>query len=552
MPDRGVIRWALGILLGLPPRQVSQLHADKDIPVPMRDGIVLLADHVYANGSPGAPVVLIRSCYGRGALFGMMAGLIAERGCQVIAQSVRGTGGSEGVFEPMRQEQDDGHDTVKWIREQPWFGGKLFTFGLSYLGNAAWALCDGLPQQVDGLGQVLTLSNFRDELLSFGGYTQQGMLGWTLLMQNMVDFVPGRRMQRPDHKALDAVQNFLPVGELDRKVTGKTISWWQDWVTHDDPADPWWQKIDHSTSAGDLSAPTSMIAGWQDIFLPFQLQDFVARQNAGRPAYLTIGPWHHSSIKGMSAGLRESIEFFQALSRGEPPFPHRQAVRLYLQGAGQWREYPSWPPSDAQPVALFLHSAGDCGTLDMTAPEDAEPSQYYVYDPADPTPSMHGPSAMGHSRVRDMSALRDRSDTLMFTGAPLTRDTDIIGPTSVDLAIRSNRQHTDFFVCLCDVDKHGHPVQVADGYLRLRPNHPVATQEGVRKIHIECWPTAWRFKRGHSIGLIVASGAHPRYSRNLGTGEPLATAKDMVTASQEILFGIEHTPRLNLLQTPGV
>lgn len=551
MSGRSVMRWILGKAFALPPRQQRRLLVDTDIAVPMRDGIHLLTDHIYSHGSPKAPVVLIRSCYGRGALFGVMAGLIAERGFQVIAQSVRGTSGSEGVMDPMRQEQDDGHDTVAWIRAQPWFGGQLYTFGVSYLGNAAWALSNGLPEQVNGLGLVLTLSNFRDELLSFGGYTQQGTLGWTTLMQNMVDFVPGRRMQRPDTKTLDAVQNHLPVGELDMKATGKTIAWWQDWVTHDDPEDCWWHAIDHSASAADLQAPTTMIAGWQDIFLPFQIGDFVARQRAGRPAYLTIGPWHHASVKGMIAGLRESIIFFQTLSRGQPPYPNRQAVRLYLQGANQWREYPCWPPADAQPAALYLRWERGSGTLSTAAPEGTEPSQFYTYDPANPTPSMHGPSAMGHSKVRDMTALRDRPDTIMFTGEPLLLDTDIIGPVSVELAIRSNREHTDFFVCLCDVDKTGRPMQVADGYVRLRPDHSVATPAGVRNIRIECWPTAWRFKRGHRIGLIVASGAHPRYSRNPGTGEPLATAVAMVTAAQELLLGAQHAPRLNLLQVPA-
>ncbi|MCB1688109.1 MAG: CocE/NonD family hydrolase [Halioglobus sp.] len=550
MLKQSVIRWLLGKLTGLPPRQDRYVFTDEDIAVPMRDGVQLLTDHIYTEGKPKAPVVLIRSSYGRGALFGMMAGLIAERGFQVIAQSVRGTGGSGGVMDPMRQEQDDGQDTVKWIRNQPWFGGQLYTFGVSYLGNAAWALTDGLTEQVNGLGQVMTLSNFRDELLSFGGYTQQGTLGWTTLMQSMVDSVPGQRMQRPDHKALDAIQNHLPLGELDKKATGKTVSWWQDWVNHDDPEDPWWRKIDHSSSAAELQAPTNMLAGWQDIFLPFQIRDFVARQDNGRPTYLTIGPWHHSSIKGMTAGLRESIRFYQSLIRTGSPIEERPAVRLYLQEAGQWLDYPCWPPPDVKPATFYLRSAANVGRLETTPPDGPEPSLGYTYNPADPTPSMHGPSAMSASKRRDMSELRDRTDTLMFTSDALNVNTDVIGPVSVDLSIRSDRPHTDFFVCLCDVDKKGRPTQVSDGYLRLRPACPEATAAGVRNIHIECWPTAWRFKRSHRIALIVASGAHPRYSRNLGTGEPLATAVAMVTASQEILMGTEYAPRLNLLAAP--
>jgi len=40
--------------------------------------------------------------------------------------------------------------------------------------------------------------------------------------------------------------------------------------------------------------------------------------------------------------------------------------------------------------------------------------------------------------------------------------------------------------------------------------------------------------------MIVASGAHPRYSRNPGSGEPLGDAATMVVAHQRILHGPEH------------
>jgi predicted acyl esterase len=34
--------------------------------------------------------------------------------------------------------------------------------------------------------------------------------------------------------------------------------------------------------------------------------------------------------------------------------------------------------------------------------------------------------------------------------------------------------------------------------------------------------------------LQVSSGAHPRWSRNLGTGEPIGTATSMIAADQTI------------------
>lgn len=172
----------------------------------------------------------------------------------------------------------------------------------------------------------------------------------------------------------------------------------------------------------------------------------------------------------------------------------------------------------------------------------------YRYDPADPTPSVHAPVIIGGARVREMSALEQRSDTISFTSERLDHDVDAIGPVKVELRIRSDRERTDFCACLCDVDRRGRPLQVVDAYLRLRPGRPEADASGVGRITLECWPTAYRFKQGHKLKVITASGAHPRYARNLGTGEPLATAARMVPAQQEILHDGRHKSSISLMQ----
>jgi predicted acyl esterase len=54
---------------------------------------------------------------------------------------------------------------------------------------------------------------------------------------------------------------------------------------------------------------------------------------------------------------------------------------------------------------------------------------------------------------------------------------------------------------------------------------------------VELWPTAHRFAAGHRIRLQVSSGAHPRYARNLGSGEPLATGTTLRVAEQAVYHG---------------
>ena len=76
------------------------------------------------------------------------------------------------------------------------------------------------------------------------------------------------------------------------------------------------------------------------------------------------------------------------------------------------------------------------------------------------------------------------------------------------------------------------------------------TEGGSHKVQVEFWPTAYRFRRAHRIRVIVASGAHPRYARNLGSDESLGDAQTMVIAHQDILHGPEHPSAIILSVQP--
>ena len=521
------------------------MRVQRNISIKMRDGAELFA-HVFAPASGSAHnTVLMRSPYGRGPLVTFSASLLAERGLTVVVQSVRGTSGSGGTFDPIRQERDDGLDTVEWIRAQPWFGGKLFLFGGSYLGVVIWAIACAAPEKVDGAAITVTPSNIGENILEGGGFAQGTWLGWTQMMKAVHTVKestnPAKMMK------LDRFQTHLPLGSMDKEITGDTIEWWQDWLRHD-AGDKYWQELDFSAGVTALRSPVYMVTGWQDLFLPQQLRDFEARQAAGLDTWLLVGPWSHGGPGGLFGMQKACFEFLAALNLGQPPLPGRRHVRVYMQGAKEWRDYPSWPPPNLVPLAYHFREGG---RLDVAPPAGDEGTARYVYDPADPTPGIYGPTTTP-GKTRDMSALERRTDVVSFTSAPLDEALEIIGPVSVDLAIRSDREHTDFYVCLCDVDAKGRPIHVVDGYLRLRPQQPAADEAGVRRISIACWPTAYRFRQGGKLKLFVASGAFPRYARNLGTGEPLATGVAMVSARQEILLGAAYSPAIRLLRaTPA-
>ena len=540
-------RWRL-------PTALTRNISTETVRIAMRDGVELLADRYYSKREAGQPLVLIRSCYGRGTLFKLAAILFAERGMQVIIQSCRGTGGSQGTFRPFFDEQSDGEDTVEWIERQPWFTGDLALWGISYLGNTAWAIANSsVRDRVNAMGLHVTLTNFRDRTYAFEGFTLETCIGWTATMLTVlrsggINPLAAMFQMRKTRALAQRAISTVPLRKADRILTPEGISWWQDWMDHGEPNDPWWDAVDYGNAAETIP-PTVMVAGWQDIFLPWQLKDFMAAQRAGRDVRIVIGPWMHAALPGMAESLRQTVALFQERFRigapGSGDATSRPRVRLLLMGANEWREYSSWPVPNSVDRTYYLHADG---VLSSSAPT-MESKSTFDYDPAQPTPSFYGPTIEGRSGSGDMAELERRPDVLVFSTEPLAENLDAIGPVSADIFLRSSTEYTDLYLCLCDVTPASRSTNVCDGYIRLRPGLPgqsSAAEHDARKVHVEFWPAAYRFHRGHRLRVIVASGAHPRYARNTGSGESLGDAHTMVIAHQEILHGPEHRSGVTL------
>lgn len=536
----------LARLWHLPAPYTRDIIKHHDIPVPMSDGVELLTDRYYPKGGEMLPVILIRSPYGRGFQFRDLALILAERGFQVLLQSCRGTGGSGGSLRPMFQEEQDGVSSIEWLSRQPWYCGKLALLGTSYLGNAAWAVVHSASDKIAALVLHATLSDACAETYAFEGFTLEACLGWTLQLTKpqftgTVTMLLARWLTRePDEPPSLPAFQALPLRDVDQSAIDRHVAWWQDWVEHAEPGDPFWKPINFSAGVA-TAPPTAMIGGWYDIFLPWQIKDYATMQAAGRPASLTIGPWAHAAVEAWGEGVRQALLLFgaQLLDR---PAPARRPVRLYVMGADEWREYDSWPPPGIGPTAFYFCAGGG---LSNEPSHSSEPG-CYVYDPADPTPAVHGPRLSGIRPAGDMAELESRSDVLLFTAEPLAANLEIIGPVSAELYFRSSLEHTDFFLVLCDVAPNGRSTNVCDGYIRVRPHRPSPSNDGTRRVQIEFWPTAYRYRQGHRLRVIVASGAHPRYVRNLGSGELLADAVTFHVAHQQIFHDPDHPSRILL------
>ena len=539
-----ILSRVVGRVWRLPPAK-NGVAVERDLEVPMPDGTILLADHYAPVGAGPFPAILVRSPYGRSGFFGLLNGrLYAERGYHVLVQSCRGTFGSSGDFYPVHDEASDGRATIEWLAAQDWFDGRLGTLGASYLGFTQWAVAADPPVRIRSMAIQVSASKTPDRTFRGGSFSLADSLGWTFLIANQQKSrLAALTTMINSARRLAPFWNHLPLADLDRLAIGRTVQYYQDWLAHSDSGDAFWEPIDFRRGLGATTAEFHLVGGWYDIFLPDTVADYLELRKHGRKPRLVIGPWTHTqALNGLVQ--REVLDWMdRTLADGTAP-DDRPPVRLLLGGGGQALEFEDWPPP-AEVTAWRLQA--DRG-LAQQQPTASEPDRYR-YDPADPTPSLGG--ALLNPRIsgpKDNRDLESRPDVLVYTSDPLTEDLHIAGPVAAELFVRSTLQHTDFFARLCDVDAGGRSVNVSDGLQRL---HPEPAANGMRRVRIEMWPTGYRFQRGHRLRLQVSSGAHPRFARNLGTGEPLGTGTTLRAAHQEIFHDPER-PSALLLPVLGV
>ena len=537
----------------LPPAETHDLVITRDLQIPMPDGTILLADHYAPRALPKLPTLLIRSPYGRRGFFGGMLALpYAERGYQVLIQSCRGTAGSGGEFRYARNEHNDGLATIAWIKQQEWFSGELAMLSGSYLGFVQWAVAADAGEELKALVPQITTSDFNHFRFQGGSFNLESSLDWSTMMTAQAATglnINLRSIFAQFGRAakLERAFGHLPLGEADCVVINRPSQHFQALLQHG-PEDDYWKPVDFSSRVAEVKAPMYLMGGWYDLFLNWQLQDYLALRAAGHQPYLLIGPWTHTQAIGGGITVRESLAWLDTHVKGQPGRLREAPVRLYVMGENRWRDFADWPPP-AESQRWYLHPGGG---LASSLPPASEPD-HYRYDPADPTPAVGGNSLGSSKRMgpKDNRKLEARSDVLVYTSAELAHDLEVIGPVTADLYARSSLEHTDFFARLCVVETSGRSINLCDGILRLTPGSVPPEADGSLHIRIEVWPTAYHFRKGQRLRVQISSGAHPRFARNLGSGEPLATGTKLRVADQTVYHDPDHPSALVLPVLPS-
>ena len=532
---------AIDRALGLSPAAASYV-VRRDVAVAMPDGVVLLGDH-YRPAGPDRPlpVVLIRSPYGRAGGAGILwAAPLARQGFQVFIQSTRGTFGSGGQFRPFTSEREDGLATVAWLRDQLWCDGQVSMTGPSYLGHTQWAVAPYTDPPLRSVSLNITTAKFTSAFYQHGVPSLANTLTWIGLVgrqeRGLLSVVPNPRQMARMKRALRKV----PLQAADVDVAGAPVVFWRDFTAHAAPGDEFWAGADHDRADLSRLPPVSMVTGWWDLFLPGQLRDYQAIRAAGGTARITVGPWIHGDPGELREMTRQDLAWLDHHLRDGPP-PPGAPVRVFLQKAGTWLDLTDWPPPAAVAAAWYLRGSGRLSP--GAEPGDAPPDTF-VYNPADPTPSAGGPLLQPPGKQVDNAAIEARPDVLTYTTEPFPARSDLVGPVSARIFVRTDREHADLFVRVCDVDLKGVSRNITDGIRRLSPQTVPAPDvqpggDGILAVDVELYPTAYRIQAGHRIRVQISGGAFPRFARNFGTPEPFAAA----TRARRCRFEVHHDSR---------
>ncbi|MBV9179973.1 MAG: CocE/NonD family hydrolase [Acidobacteria bacterium] len=580
----------LALCFTLPLRAADQFPVlyERNAAVKMRDGVTLRAD-IYRPQTDGKfPVLLERTPYDKNAGFdfGLKA---AARGYVVIIQDVRGRYSSEGDWYTFKNEPSDGYDTIEWAAALPYANGKVGMFGGSYVGATQMLAAIAHPPHLAGICPVVTASNYHNGWTYQGGAFEQWFNeSWTSgLVQNTL----GRWVAK-NTNALNGIWKLplpeyplltLP-GSSDTELTLTLAPYFRDWLEH--PSyDAYWKEISIEEHFSDIAVPALHVAAWYDIFLGGSLRNYLgikqhgaseaARQ--GQQLMVTIGGHSGRGPKvgdvdfGPAAEEKQddvALRWYDYLFKGvQNDFASTKKVKIFVLGANQWREEEDWPLARAESVKYYLHSAAKAnslrgnGTLSTAAPGKEGPDQY-VYDPANPAPTVGGPLCCDPlhwpAGPRDQRSVESRDDVLVYSTAPLSEDTEVTGPLRLELYAKSSAVDTDFTGKLVDVWPEGFAQNLSEGLVRARyrasqEKPELLTPGEIYQFSIDLWATSNVFKKGHRIRPEVSSSNFPRFDRNLNMGNTryIRTSdtklqEQFVSATNLIYHDSEHPSALVL------
>jgi uncharacterized protein len=544
---------------------IHPIVVDKDVDVPMRDGLVLKADVFRPYGDGKFPAILNLGPYQKDKPWNVPDTLEEKpnewmnwetvnpqwwvpRGYAAVRLDGRGSGKSPGQCEPWSAaEAADFHDAIEWAAAQPWCNGKVGLLGISYYAINQWFVANLKPPS---LAAIIPWEGFADiyrDALYHGGILSLFMTNW--FTAHFLHHMLGRASRAlPDGWQINTLYHWLHNSLDDGALKG---------------AQTQWDKID---------VPLFSVGNWSGMALHLRgnTEAFMRAKTPHKKLRIHLGSHVHPFYT--EEGRQDQTRFFDYWLKGvdngvmaEPPV--KLAIR---RGADkfEWRNEHEWPLARTRWTKLYLDLSQPMqpgseigGALEVKNPAAVGSRTY-----AASAPGSMGSTSAASSQVMGGGIKPGMGVSLETT--KLAVDTEITGPIAAVLWVSSSTEDMDLFLTLRNIDpdgkdvletgQQGAPVPVAKGWLRAshreldpeltlpyRPYHRhrrrlYLTPGEIVKVEVEIWPTSMVFRKGHRIRLDV----QPR--DGLGSAHYMHYHADYNTGTNTLYAGGE-TPSYLLL-----
>ncbi len=576
------------LLLGLASGAAAQGPVlERDVAVPMRDGVVLRALVLRPPGGGPFPVLVHRTPYGKDRSFESQSihQKAVARGYAVVVQDVRGRYPSEGSFDPYRQEGKDGYDTIEWAAAQSWSNGRVGTLGLSYPGAVQWLAAVESPPHLRAMVPAMTYASPFNFFYSGGVFD----LSWPAWIWNNISAdlrvrghldgpKTGQEASATWRELGPRVVSRLPL--QDQRELRDVAPWYFEWMSHP-PGDHWWRWAALEGKFGRVHAAVLNLSGWHDeaygpdgAFNNFLGMLRASRNESVPRPRVIVGPWVHGiagindrsaaaksgeRVFGEGAGIdydEQILRWMDRWVRGIDNGAERDpAVSVYVMGEGRWLTGDRWPLPGTTWRSLYLARGATDPRGQLTAePPAAAGTTRFVSDPADPVSDQY----FGHSGAHDYRALAERKDVAVFETAPLAEDLRVVGPMAADVFLSVDAPDTDLWAQVEDVEPDGTAWNLmSPGLNVLRasyrdggPERKLLEPGRTYRLRLDQLYTGNLFRKGHRIRLVLTTAFMPNFSRNLHTGELETTSAAMRTAAISIHHGANTPSRLTLPVIP--
>lgn len=493
----------------------AEVRPDLTIMVPMRDGTELPTDiYLPHPDAEHLPCLLLRGPAGRHSPSALCFVPLAKAGYVVAIQDTRSAHDQDGKTLPFHSDawgvQQDGYDAIEWLAKHPLTNGKIGTLGLSNM----------------GITQILTAPTAPPSLIcQYIGVAASSLYHHAIY--------PGGQLLK------NQVEGILGLYAKDSSVLQFII----DQPIYND----FWENYNALLFAHKVQVPAIHQGGWYDIFLQGTIDAFVTRQELGGigakgQQKLVIGPWDHYwpaytklgdftvPIEGHKPPYNiEPKQWFDCYLKGIPnEIDALPPVIYYVMGpfdgtpskGNVWRTANSWPiPSTPTPFYLTPQKE----LTDKSIPE-TEAVISYTHDANHPAPTLGGRNLFLQSGPVDQRPIEERTDTVVFTSAPLEEDVEVTGRVIVKLVFSMDTEDTDVVVRLTDVYPDGRSILISDGLFRTGTRKFVTLDGSKKSVDVDLWSTSIVFAKGHRIRISITGSNYPRFEKNLSASDAESNA----------------------------